>query len=83
MQESIKACGHLPQSNSERGKIDHCSVALIGLFIAGSDTPECFEIAEEVFDEVPPAVGMEVAVDLPFAVRFGRDDGHGAPVVEL
>ncbi|WP_292623846.1 hypothetical protein, partial [Novosphingobium sp. 17-62-19] len=32
-----KACGHLPQSNSERGKIDHCSVALIGLFIAGSD----------------------------------------------
>ena len=68
MQESIKACGHLPQSNSERGKIDHCSVALIGLFIAGSDTPECFEIAEEVFDEVPPAVGMEVAVDLPFSV---------------
>ncbi|WP_292626601.1 site-specific DNA-methyltransferase, partial [Novosphingobium sp. 17-62-19] len=35
-QALTKACGHLPQSNSERGKIDHCSVALIGLFIAGS-----------------------------------------------
>ena len=66
--DSIKACGHLAKGNFARGKIDHCSVALICLFVASSDAPECFEIAEEVFDEMPPAVGMEIAIDLPFSV---------------
>jgi len=78
-----KACGHLSQGNFDGGQIDHCSVALISLFVAGGDASECFEIAEEVFDEVPPAVGMKIAVDLAFAVRFGRDHGDGAPVVQF
>jgi len=81
--ERSKACGHLPQGNFDGGEIDHRAVALIGFFVSGGDPSECFEITEEVFDEVTPAVGMEVAVDFSFTVRFRRDHGDGSPVIEF
>ena len=78
-----KVCGHLAKGDFDGGQINHRAVALICFFVARGDSPECFEIAEEVFDEVPPAVGVEVTVDRSFTVRFGRDHSNGAPVVEL
>lgn len=70
---TTKACGHLAYGNLQRRDIDHGSVALISFLIADGDAAECFELAEEVFHEVSPAVGVEVAVDLLLPVRFGRD----------
>lgn len=78
-----KSCGHLAHSDFDRGQVDHCPEALIGLFVAGGDTPECLEFAEEVFDEVAPTVRMKVAVDLLCPVRFGRYHSDRAPVVEF
>ena len=79
----IKACGHLSYGNLQRRDIDHGSVALVSFLIAGGDAPECFELAEEVFHEVSPAVGVEVAVDLLLPVRFGRDYRYRASCVEF
>lgn len=56
---------------------------MIRFVVSGGDPPECLEIAEEVLDEVSPSVGVEIAVDLLLAVRFGRDHGNGASIVDF
>lgn len=80
---STKACGHLAHSDLQGRKVDHGAVALISFLVSGSDAPECFEATEEVLDEVPPAIGMEVAVDFLLPVRFGRDHHYSAPFVQF
>jgi hypothetical protein len=78
-----KACGHLSHGDLQSCKVDHSSVALIGFLVSGGDPPECFEAAEEVLDEVPPAISVKVAFDLLLSVRFGRDHRYSASFVQL
>lgn len=48
--------------------------ALIGFASAHGDAFELFEFAEEVFDEMPPLVHLQVDVDGVDALRPLRDD---------
>lgn len=57
--------------------------ACVGLFVACGDPAELLEIAEEILDEMAPAVHREAAVDSAPTVGLGRDDGHRAPLVQL
>lgn len=57
--------------------------ATVGLIIAGGDAPELLEIAEEVLDQVTPAVHREVAGDRADAVGLGRDNRQRSPIVEV
>jgi hypothetical protein len=41
------------------------------------------DIAIAVFNEVMPTVSGQIAWDIGFANRFGRDHGDGAAIVEL
>lgn len=81
--KTTKACGHLAHSDLQGCEVDHGSVALISFFVAGGDPSECFEAAEEVLDKVPPAIGVEVAIDLLLSVRFGRDHRYRASFAQL
>lgn len=56
--------------------------AFICLVIARCDTSELFEIAEEVFDEMPPSIHGEVTGDCVPAIRFRWDDGFGLCLAE-
>ncbi len=81
LRHKIKACGHLAHCDFQCREVDHGAIALVCFLVSCSDTPECFQAAEEVLDQVPPAIGMEVAIDLLFPVRFGRDHHYGASFV--
>jgi len=78
-----KACGHLAHGDLQGCEVDHGTVALISFLVSGGDPPECFEAAEEVFDEVSPAISMEVASYFLLSVRFGRDHRCRASLVQL
>lgn len=78
-----KACGHLAHSDFQGGEVDHGSVALIGFLVSGGDPAKCFEAAEEVFHEMPPAISMEVTVDVLLPVRFWRDHRYRTSIVEF
>lgn len=70
-------------SDFQGGEVDHGSIALIGFLVPSSDPAKCFEAAEEVFHEMPPAISMEVTVDFLLSVRFGRDHRDGASFVQF
>lgn len=53
---------------------DECGKAFVGLVVSRRDSPELFEIAEEVFDEMPPAIHGEVACNGLLSIRLWRDD---------
>ena len=57
--------------------------ALIGFIVSGCEPTKVLEGAEEVFDEMTPAVHGEIARDVRLAVRLGRDHGEGAARVEF
>lgn len=63
--------------------MDHSAEALIGLVVARGNAPERFETAEEVFDEMAPAVHVEVAGDGLRPMGLGRDDCRRAPLVQF
>ncbi len=56
--------------------------AFICLVVTGCDASELFEIAEEVLDEMPPAIHGDITRDEVFAIRFRRDDGLGLRFAE-
>ncbi len=58
-------------------------VAACGLFVARGDGPELLDFGEEVFDHVPPLVGVFIVVPLDRAVDFRRDNCAGAPRVQF
>ena len=60
--------------------MDHGGEARVGLVVSGGDSAEGFEAAEEILDEMAPAIHVEVARDGMSAVGFGRDDRGCAPV---
>jgi hypothetical protein len=53
---------------------DECGKAFVGLVVSRRDSPELFEIAEEVFDEMAPAIHGEVACNGLLSIRLWRDD---------
>jgi hypothetical protein len=81
--DCTKACGHLAHSDFQGGEVDHGSVALIGFLVSGGDPAKCFEAAEEVLHEMPPAISMEITVNFLLPVRFGRDHRYRTSIVEL
>ena len=54
--------------------MDHGGEAGVGFVVACCDAAKLFEIAEEVFHQMAPAVHCEVAEDRVFAVGLGRDN---------
>ncbi len=56
---------------------------MIGLVVAGGDPAKVLDGAEEVFDEVTPAIHREVARDVGLAIGLGRNHGEGAAFVEF
>lgn len=59
----------------DRAQKDKGFEALICLVVTGCDASELFKIAEEVLDEMPPAIHGEITMDEVFAIRFRRYDG--------
>lgn len=57
--------------------------ALIGFASAHGDALELFEFAEEVFDEMPPLVHLQIDVDGADPLRHLRDDDFRAALVEF
>ena len=62
--------------------MDHGGEAFIVLSCRVAVRLECLDVAEEVFDEVAPAVGLEIARDGLCAIGFGRDDRDCAAIVQ-
>ena len=58
-------------------------VAARGLFVARGDGAELLYFREEVFDQVPPSVGVFVVVTLDLAVRLWWDDCARTPRVQF
>lgn len=54
-----------------------------GLFISRGYCPEFLDLCEEVFDEVPPLVGMFVVVARNLSVCLGRDDRLCSACIKL
>jgi len=63
--------------------MDHGSEAMIGFVCAHRDALEFLELAEEVFDEVPPFVDFLVDGKGFGAARMLGDDDLGAAPVEI
>jgi hypothetical protein len=63
--------------------VDHGGVAGVCLVVARCDAPECFEAAEEVFDQMTPLVHVEVARDALGTIGLGRNDGTSAACIEF
>jgi hypothetical protein len=63
--------------------VDHRAVAVVDLLVARCYSAKLLELAEEVVDQMPPFVHLEVAIEGLLSRGFWRSDGDGAPVVEL
>jgi hypothetical protein len=63
--------------------MDHGAEACVGLVIARGNAPEFFELAEEIFDEMTPAIHRKVARDGVCSVGLGRDHGCRAALIEF
>ena len=62
--------------------MDHRGEAGIGFLVACGHSTELFEVSEEIFDQMAPAIPMKVAVDDLGPIRFWRDDSDGAAFVQ-
>ena len=63
--------------------MDHGRKAGVGLVAAHGHSLELLQLAEEVLDQVPPFVDIEVNVEGRFALRPLRDDDLGPAFVQL
>ena len=78
-----RVCGHSFEGEECADEMDGGGEADVGFVIAGGDATELLEIAEEVLDQVAPAIDREVAGDRADAVGLGRDDGRRPSVVQV
>jgi hypothetical protein len=62
--------------------LDHCEEVLGKFVIPGCDAPEVFDLAEEALDEITLAIERFAEAWFPFAIRFGRDVGHRALILD-
>lgn len=63
--------------------MDHGGEALVCFVVSCGDSSERFEIAKQIFDQMAPAVHVEIAGNGVRPIGFGRDDGNRAPVVQF
>ena len=63
--------------------MDGGGAAGVSLVVAGGAGSELLDGAEEVLDQMTPAVHREVASDRAGAVGLGRDDGQCPSVVQV
>src|SRR3954468_6329547 len=63
--------------------MDHRREARVGFVVTSGDAAELLDLAEEVLDQMPPLVHLEVAGDGGDPIGFGWDHGNRAPVVQL
>src|SRR3954471_24248768 len=63
--------------------MDHRRGAGIGFVVTGGDAAEFLDLAEEVFDQMPPLGPLEVAGDRGDPIGFGRYHGGRAPIVQI
>src|SRR3954462_10614411 len=61
----------------------HRREARIGFVVTGGDAAELFDLAEEVFDQMPPLVHLEVAGDRGDPISLGRDHGGRATISQI
>ena len=78
-----RVCGHSLEGEECADEMDGGGEADVGFVIAGGDATELLGIAEEVLDQVAPAIDREVAGDRADAVGLGRDDGRRPSVVQV
>lgn len=82
-QQPARVCLDSSRIYHAGGEIDHCFKAGVSFVCSHSDPLEFLELAEEVFDEIPPFV--EIAVErkgLGSSWMLGDDD-LGAPRIEI
>ena len=63
--------------------MDHGFEALVGFVVSRGDAAEFLELAEEILDQMPPLVPLDIVGNADGSVGFGRDHRHGAPVGQL
>jgi hypothetical protein len=63
--------------------MDHGFEALVSFVIARGDAAEFLDLAEAIFDQMPPLVHLEVARNAAGPVDLGRDHGQRAPLVQI
>ena len=63
--------------------MDQCLEALIGFACAHGDALELFEFTEEVFDEMPPFVHLQIDVDGVDPLWHLRDDDFCPALIEF
>ena len=61
----------------------HRREARIGFVVTGGDAAELLDLAEEVFDQMPPLVHLDVTGDCGDPIGFGRDHGGRTPIVQI
>jgi hypothetical protein len=77
-----RVCRHSPDREQGADEANRGGEAGVCFVVARSDAAEFLEALEEVLDEMPPFVHFGVIGNGRFAVRFGRDDGGGAALVQ-
>ena len=78
-----KACLQSAACEESGDEVEDAGKTSIGLFVAGCDTPECLERAEEVLDQMAPFVHFGIMRDAPRPIGLGRDDRCGAAFVQV
>jgi hypothetical protein len=63
--------------------MDHGSETGVGFVVAGRDASEGLARAEEVFDQMTPAVDFGVIGNAPCPVGLRRNDGDSPTVIQL
>src|SRR5262245_48535711 len=82
-QRLIKACWDSSRVYHGCGEMDHGGEALIGFVGAERDAFELLELAEEIFDQVPPFVHLLVNGERLCSAGMLRDHNLGATRVEI
>jgi hypothetical protein len=59
------------------------SIAVDRLLVSGCYSFEFFDLCEEIFDQMPPFVGVFIVIAQELAVRFWWDDGGGTARIEF
>src|SRR5260370_36988163 len=77
------ACWHSSERDCGPNEMDHGGEALVGFLVARGHAAERLDFAEEMFDQMTPAVHMEITGDELLAGGFGRNDGNGDPFVQF
>ena len=63
--------------------MDHRGKAFVGLVITGCDSPELFQIAEEILNHVVLLIHNGIAADLVRAAGLWRNDRQSAALIEV